>query len=74
MLVCGTVASYTAVVLAVWGVPRLSAALPLLVIVAGGVSLVVPRVFWNRRFGLGVLIDLGLIVVAVIRPGWTDKI
>ncbi|GIM63801.1 hypothetical protein Pve01_81460 [Planomonospora venezuelensis] len=49
-------------------------------LVAGGLlvadfaSLVVLVVFWDRQLGWGVAIDVAILVVALWRPGWTDRL
>ena len=73
-LVAATVAAFTLLALAVWGVPGLSGAWPALAIVGSALSLAVLIVFWDVQLVFGVFLDLALIGVAVIRPEWTDKI
>jgi hypothetical protein len=60
--------------LAVWGVPGLASIWPALLIGAAVASLAVLVLFWDRQLLLGVAIDVVLIVVAVGRPGWTDRL
>lgn len=73
-LVAATVAAFTLLALAVWGVPGLSGAWPALAIVGSALSLAVLIVFWDVQLVFGVFLDLALIGVAVIRPELTDKI
>jgi hypothetical protein len=68
------VAAFAVLALAVWGVPGLSAGWPLLAIVAGGLSLGLLVAFWNTRLLAGVAIDVVVIVLAVVRPEWTEQI
>lgn len=73
-LVAATVAAFTLLALAVWGVPGLSGAWPALAIVGSALSLAVLIVFWDVQLVFGVFLDLALIGVAGIRPELTDKI
>lgn len=73
-LVAATVAAFTLLALAVWGVPGLSGAWPALAIVGSALSLAVLIVFWDVQLVFGTLLDVALIAVAVIRPEWTDRI
>jgi len=73
-LVAATVAAFTLLALAVWGVPGLAGAWPALAIVGSALSLAVLIVFWDVQLVFGVFLDLALIAVAVIRPEWTDRI
>lgn len=74
VLMWATVAAFALVGLAVWGVPGLSSIWPALVIVASTLSLALLISFWSWSLALGVLIDVVLIGLAVIRPDWTDRI
>jgi hypothetical protein len=74
VLLAATVVASVLVALAVWGVPGVSAIWPALVIVASVLSLALLAAFWDTRLLFGVAIDVALIVVAVVRPGWTDVI
>jgi hypothetical protein len=71
-LIVATIVLFTLLALAVWGVPGLSGLWPVLAIVAALSSLALLIAFWNPRLIIGVGIDVALIVIAVIRPGWTD--
>ena len=73
-LMSATVAGFVLVGLAVWGVPGLSTAWPALTVVAAIVSLVLLIAFWNTRLIFGVLLNVALIAVALVRPGWTEQI
>ncbi len=46
----------------------------MLAIVGASASLVTLVVFWNAQLMAGVVIDVALIVLAVWRPEWTDRI
>ena len=74
VLMWGTVAAFAFLGLAVWGVPGLVASWPAIAITASVLSLVLLAAFWNWALVFGVLIDLALIAIAVIRPGWTEAI
>jgi hypothetical protein len=73
-LILATVVAFVLVGLAVWGVPGLSGAWPLLTVVASVLSLVLLIAYWDVRLVFGVILDLGLIAVAVAQPGWTQRI
>ena len=73
-LIAATIAAFAVLALAVWGVPGLSAAWPILAIVASAFSLVLLVAFWDTRVTLGVIIDLALITLAVTQPSWTQHI
>lgn len=74
LLMAATVAAFVVVGLAVWGVPLLSGAWPALTIVASVASLVLLAAYWHPRLVFGVAIDVALIVVAVLRPAWTQPL
>jgi hypothetical protein len=74
VLMWATVAAFALLGLAVWGVPGLAGAWPGIAIVASVLSLALLVAFWNWSLIFGVLIDVALIAVAVIRPEWTDRI
>jgi hypothetical protein len=74
VLMTATVVAFALVGLAVWGVPLLSAIWPALMIAASVVSLVLLVLYWHPRLVFGVAIDLALIVLAVLRPDWTQSI
>jgi hypothetical protein len=73
-LIWATVAAFALLGLAVWGVPGLSGPWPAIAIVASVLSLALLVAFWSLSLIFGVLIDVALIAVAVIRPEWTDRI
>jgi len=68
------VAGFTLLGLAVWGVPGLASIWPELAIGAAVASLAALVLFWDRQLLWGVAIDVGLIGVALWRPGWTDRL
>jgi hypothetical protein len=74
VLMWATVAAFALLGLAVWGVPGLAGAWPGIAIVASVLSLALLVAFWSWSLVFGVLIDVALIAVAVIRPEWTDRI
>jgi hypothetical protein len=74
VLILATVVAFVLVGLAVWGVPGLAGAWPLLTLVAAVLSLVLLIAYWDVRLVFGVILDLGLIAVAVAQPGWTQRI
>jgi hypothetical protein len=73
-LLAATVAAFALLGLAVWGVPWLSGAWPAITIVASVASLTLLGVFWNPQLILGVLLDLALLALVVLRPGWTEQL
>ena len=73
-LIAATIAAFAVLTLAVWGVPGLSMAWPILAIIASALSLVLLIAFWDTRVVLGVIIDAALITVAVTQPAWTQEI
>jgi hypothetical protein len=68
------VAAFVLVALALWGVPGLSRIWPALTIAAASLSLVLLVAFWANWLILGVAIDIVLIAIAAIRPGWVQHI
>jgi len=74
VLIVTTVAAFLLVALAIWGVPGLSRIWPALTIAAASFSLVLLVAYWNKMLILGVAIDMALIAVAAIRPGWVQDI
>lgn len=73
-LVALTVLGFVLVGLAIWGVPGLAGSWPVLTIAAAALSLAVLGVFWDRQLVWGVAIDLALVVLALWRPHWTDRV
>ena len=60
--------------LAVWGVPGLAASWPFIAIAAGVTSLLLLLAFWDNHLVFGAAIDVALVIVALVRPDWTDWI
>ena len=73
-LIAATIAAFAVLTLAVWGVPGLSMAWPILAIIASTLSLALLIAFWDTRVVLGVIIDAALIALAVTQPAWTQEI
>jgi len=73
-LIAATIAAFAVLALAVWGMPGLSAAWPILAIIASTFSLVLLVAFWDTRVMLGVVIDIALITLAVTQPSWTQHV
>lgn len=73
-LVALIVAGFGLLGLAVWGVPGLASIWPGLAIGAAVASLTALVLFWDRQLLWGIAIDVALIVVALWRPGWTDRL
>ncbi|HEX6196557.1 MAG TPA: hypothetical protein VFZ37_11645 [Jiangellaceae bacterium] len=73
-LMYATVAGFFILGLAVLGVPGLSGVWPVLTVVAVTISLVLLIAFWNTRLIFGVLLNLVLITIVLVRPGWTEQL
>lgn len=74
LLMWATVLAFALLGLAVWGVPGLTSIWPGIAIVGSLLSLALLIAFWSWSLIFGVLIDVAIIAVALIRPGWTDRI
>jgi hypothetical protein len=74
VLIAATVAAFAFLGLAVWGVPGLVGAWSGIAIAGSVLSLVLLVAFWNWSLIFGVLVDLALIAVALLRPEWTERI
>ena len=74
VLVAATVSLFALLGLAVWGVPGLSGAWPVIAIVAAALSFSLLVAFWNSHLFVGIGIDLALVALAVTRPEWIEKI
>jgi hypothetical protein len=74
VLIAATATAFVLLALAVWGVPGLSGAWPVPALVASAASLGLLIAFWDTRLLAGVVIDLALVALALIRPGWTQLI
>jgi hypothetical protein len=73
-MMTATVAAFALVALAVWGVPRLSAAWPAVTVVASLLSAALLVLFWNARLVFGLAIDVALVTVAAMRPDWAEQL
>ena len=74
-LMAATIGAFALAGLAVWGVPGLVGNWSVLTIVGAVVSLALLVAFWHTQMAFGVAIDLALIALAVLRPGWlTDRV
>lgn len=71
LLMAATVVGFVLLGLAVWGVPVLSDAWPAIAIVASVVSLVLLVMFWDIHLVFGLVLDIALITLALVRPSWT---
>jgi hypothetical protein len=69
-----TVAGFTLVALAVWGVPGLSGVWPALTIGACLLSVALLAAFWDTMLVIGIVIDAALVVIAVTLPAWADRL
>jgi len=74
VLMTAIVVAFALLGLAVWGVPGLTGAWSVIAIIASVLSLTLLIAFWNWALIFGVLIDLAVIAIALIRPDWTDRI
>jgi hypothetical protein len=74
VLMAAVVLAFTIAALAWWGLPGLAGGWAAIVILASGLSLVLLIAFWDAQLLIGVLIDLLLIGVAIIRPSWLQSI
>ena len=73
-LLAATVVGFVLLGLAVWGVPGLFGVWPLIAVVAAVLSLGLLIAFWNSQLVAGIGIDVALIALALVRPGWLEKI
>ena len=73
-LMAATVAGFALVALAVWGVPGLSGLWPALTIGACLLSMALLAAFWDTVLVIGIGIDVALLVIAVTRPAWADRL
>lgn len=74
VLVGLTIVTFALLALAIWGVPVLGPLWPGLAVAAATSSLLMLVVFWNAQLIVGVVIDVALLVVAVVRPDWMHVI
>lgn len=73
VLMAATVIAFLVMTLAVWQVPGLDTAWPVLALVGAGLSTALLVLFWNGRLVLGLVIDALLIAAAVLRPAWVER-
>lgn len=73
-LMWATVVAFGLVGMSVWGTPGLVSVWPMLAIAAALLSLVLLVLFWSWSLLFGVLIDVVVIAVVVVRPGWTERL
>lgn len=66
-LLVATIAAFALLALAVWGIPGLSAAWPVIAMVAAALSTVLLVLFWNWQLALGIVINAVLVAAAVAR-------
>jgi hypothetical protein len=69
-----TAIAFAVLALAVWGVPGLSAMWPAVAVVACLLSAVLLTLSWSRQLMFGVAIDVGVVAVALTRPGFLDRL
>ena len=74
VLMVATVVAFALVALAVWGVPGLSTVWPVLTIAACVLSAALLVLFWSTNLVFGLVVDAALVVIAVLRPDWADRI
>jgi hypothetical protein len=72
VLMAATVVALAALALAVWGVPALASAWPVLAFVAAAASAILLVLFWDWHLVAGIAIDAALVVAAVARPSWLE--
>lgn len=46
----------------------------MITIVASLVSAMLLLLFWNARLVFGITIDIALVALALVRPGWMDTV
>ena len=74
VLMTAVVLAFIASGLAWWGVPGLSSSWTAITVVGAGLSLVLLIAFWDVQLLIGLLIDLLLIAIAVLRPSGLQSI
>ena len=73
VLIGAVILAFVLVALCVWQVPILTAAWPMLTMVAAAVSTLLLVAFWNGQLVVGLLINAALFLGAVVRPEWLDR-
>ncbi|WP_377108544.1 hypothetical protein [Propionicimonas sp. T2.31MG-18] len=66
-LLVAIIGAFAILALAVWGVPGLAAAWPILAIIAAALSTALLSLFWNWQLGLGILINAVLVAASIAR-------
>lgn len=74
VLIAVTILAFVLLALAVWRVRGLRTAWPALAIVASVASLVTVISFWSIQLVAGVVIDVAVLLIALVRPRWTERI
>jgi hypothetical protein len=74
VLLGATVLAFALVALSVWGLPGLSDASRVLVIIAAVVSALLLVVFWSWQLAFGLAIDVALVAVAAWWPTWVQHL
>lgn len=73
-LMGATVVGFALLGLAVWGVPGLGEVWPAVATAASGASALLIVAFFHPRLLLGLVIDTGIVAVALTQPGWTETV
>lgn len=73
LLMCATILAFLLVALALWGIPGLSTAWPVVTGVAACLSALLLVAYWNTQLVFGIAIDLALMAAAVLRPDWVER-
>lgn len=73
-LVAATIVAFACLALGVWGIPGLSGAWPGFMAAGCVLSMVLLILFWDTWLVVGLVIDVGLLTIAVIRPGWVERL
>lgn len=73
-LMTATVVAFGLLGLAVWGVPVVTSAWPVLTVLAVTVSTVLLAAYWDWRLLFGIAINAALIAVVLLRPEWTERL
>ena len=73
-LMGATILAFLLVALALWGVPGLSSAWPVVTIAAAAASTLLLVAFWDIQLGLGIVIDAALVAASIIRPDWVERL
>ena len=73
-LTVSTPVAFGVLALAVWGVPGLSGTWAPIAVVASVLSLLLLTLFWSSWLVIGLLIDVGILLTAVARPEWVERL